>query len=128
MDARDSEPIGHGSPERLVGSDVVSKEFAMTNKHIKTLGGDHPITVVRNSSRVVVRVAGRVIADTVAAITLREASYRPVQYIPRKDVDMTFLERTNHVTHCPYKGEAAYFSVPLGRVRSSNAAGSDEAP
>ena len=68
----------------------------MSGKPIKIPGPDHPITVEHNPSRVVVKLGGRVIADTHDALTLREASYPPVQYIPRKDVDMSLLERTEH--------------------------------
>ncbi|MBN3764066.1 DUF427 domain-containing protein [Burkholderia sp. Ac-20365] len=90
-------------------------------KTVKIPGPDHPITIERNPSRVVVTVAGRVIADTREALTLREAHYPPVFYIPRKDVDMAQLERTQHSTYCPYKGDAAYFSIPSGGERSVNA-------
>ena len=69
-----------------------------------------------------VKLAGRVIADTRDALTLREASYGPVQYIPRKDIDMSLFERTAHQSYCPYKGEAAYYSVPAGGERAINAA------
>ena len=82
-------------------------------KTIKIPGPDHPITIERNAHRIVVVVAGRVVADTRAALTLREASYPPVQYIPLKDVDTALLERTDHATYCPYKGDCAYYSIPL---------------
>jgi uncharacterized protein (DUF427 family) len=68
------------------------------------------------------------VADTRNALTLREASYPPVQYIPRKDVDMTLLARTDHATHCPYKGDASYYSIPPGGARSANAVWTYEAP
>lgn len=93
----------------------------MTERPIKIPGPDHPITVTPNSRRVVVTLGGKVIADTRDAMTLREASYPPVQYIPRQDVDMALLARTDHATYCPYKGEASYFSIPLGGERSVNA-------
>ena len=88
---------------------------------VKVPGPDHPIAIERNAHRVVVKVAGRVVADTREALTLREASYPAVQYVPRKDVDMTLLERTDHVTYCPYKGDCAYYSIPVGGERSINA-------
>ncbi len=100
----------------------------MTTKTIKIPGPDHPITIERNSSRVVVTLAGKVIADTVDALTLREAQYPPVQYIPRKDVDMAALERTQHSTYCPYKGDASYYSIPAGGARSVNAIWTYEEP
>ena len=94
----------------------------------KVPGPDHPITIAANPARVVVSVAGRIIADTRAALTLREAAYPPVQYIPRRDVDMSLLDRTSHATYCPYKGDCAYYSIPLGGERSVNAVWSYEAP
>jgi uncharacterized protein (DUF427 family) len=97
-------------------------------KSIKIPGPDHPISVERNTGHVVVSVAGRVIADTREALTLREAHYAPVQYIPRKDVDMTLLVRTQRTTYCPYKGDACYFSIPLGGERSTDAVWSYETP
>jgi uncharacterized protein (DUF427 family) len=100
----------------------------MAEKTIKIPGPDHPITIAPNPSRVVVKVGGAVIADTRSALTLREASYGPVQYIPRGDVDMTKLQRTDHETYCPYKGDASYFSIPGAGERSANAVWSYEAP
>jgi uncharacterized protein (DUF427 family) len=100
----------------------------MTTKTIKTPGADHPITIEPNPARVVVSLGGRVIADTRAALTLREATYPPVQYVPRKDVDMSLLERTSHATYCPYKGDCAYYRIPLGGERSMNAVWTYEAP
>jgi uncharacterized protein (DUF427 family) len=100
----------------------------MSAKPMKVPGPDHPITVVRNPKRVVVKVAGRVIADTKHALSLREASYPAVQYIPRKDVDMTLLERTAHSSYCPFKGDASYFSIPSGGARAANAVWSYESP
>lgn len=97
-------------------------------KPIKIPGPDHPISVERNSGRVVVSVAGKVIADTRDALTLYEAHYPAVQYIPRKDVDMAQLARTDRTTYCPYKGDAAYFSIPVGGERSSDAVWTYEAP
>jgi uncharacterized protein (DUF427 family) len=69
-----------------------------------------------------------VIADTRAALTLREATYAPTQCLPRSDVDVALLERSDHVTYCPYKGECSYFSIPIGGKRSVNAVWSYEAP
>jgi uncharacterized protein (DUF427 family) len=100
----------------------------MTDKRAKVPGPDHPITIERNPARVVVVVAGRVIADTCDALTLREASYAAVQYVPRKDVDMPALERSAHATFCPYKGDCAYYSVVIDGRRSLNAVWTYEAP
>ncbi len=100
----------------------------MTNKPVKTPGPDHPIGITRNPARVVVQVAGRTIADSRNAFTLREGTYPAVQYIPRQDVDMTLLERTSHSTYCPYKGDCSYYSIPAGGERSANAVWTYEAP
>jgi uncharacterized protein (DUF427 family) len=100
----------------------------MTPKPIKIPGPDHPITIAANPLRVVVSAGGRVVADTREALTLREAGYRAVLYIPRKDVDMSLLQRTDHATYCPYKGDCAYYSIPSGGERSVNAVWTYEAP
>ena len=97
-------------------------------KPIKIPGPDHPISIERNTNRVVVSVAGRVIADTREALTLSEAHYPAVEYIPRKDVDMTLLARSDRSTYCPYKGDASYFSIPLGGKRSIDAVWTYETP
>jgi len=93
----------------------------MGTKQIKQPGPDHPITIEPNPARVVVSVAGRVIADTHNALTLREAAYDPVQYIPVEDVDMSLLQASEHVTYCPYKGDCSYYDIPLGAEKSVNA-------
>ena len=100
----------------------------MNSKPIKIPGPDHPITITPTKGRVTVTVNGKRIADSGEALTLKEAAYPPVQYIPRKDVDMTQLQRTAHQTYCPYKGECTYYSIPAGRERSVNAVWSYEAP
>jgi uncharacterized protein (DUF427 family) len=100
----------------------------MKEKLIKVPGPDHPISIERNSARVVVSVAGDVIADTCDALTLREADYSPVQYIPSEDVDLSQLERTDHATYCPYKGDCNYYSVPSGGKKSVNAVWTYENP
>ena len=102
--------------------------MAVTEKPRRIPGPDHPIVVEPSASHIVVSVAGRVIADTKEALTLREAKYPAVQYIPRKDVDMSLLVRTQHTTYCPYKGDCAYYSIPAGGDRSVNAVWSYESP
>jgi len=98
------------------------------SRPVKIPGPDHPITVTPARGRVTVIAAGRTIADTRAALILKEAAYPPVYYIPRKDVDMARLQRTTHQTYCPYKGDCAYYSIPLGGDRSVNAVWTYEAP
>ena len=99
-----------------------------TARQPKIPGPDHPITLTPNRERVLVRVGGALIADTRAALTLKEASYPPVQYIPRKDVDMNLLQRTDHSSYCPFKGDASYYSIPSGGEKSVNAVWSYENP
>ena len=100
----------------------------MSDKPVKIPGPDHPITVEKNPDRVVVKVAGQVIADSRDALSLQEASYPAVQYIPRKDVDLTQLERTDNETYCPYKGDASYFSIIPGGEKTVNAVWTYENP
>ncbi|SKC98066.1 Uncharacterized conserved protein, DUF427 family [Burkholderia sp. YR290] len=106
----------------------MSSNNTPNTRSVKVPGPDHPITIERNPSRVVVTVAGRIIADTRNALTLREAHYPPVFYVPRKDVDIALLKRTEHSTYCPYKGDAAYFSIPSGGERAINAIWTYESP
>jgi uncharacterized protein (DUF427 family) len=100
----------------------------MKEKQVKLPGPEHPISIRRNAARVVVSVAGRVVADTRNALTLREAEYPAVQYIPNEDVDFSQLERTKHITYCPYKGNCNYYSLPAGGKKSVNAVWSYEDP
>ncbi|URK87362.1 DUF427 domain-containing protein [Rhizobium sp. RCAM05350] len=100
----------------------------MPAKPMKIPGPDHPITVTPNPGRVVVRLGGRIVADTRNALTLREASYPAVQYIPRADVAMALLQPTDHATYCPYKGDCCYFSVISGGGLLENAVWSYQAP
>jgi uncharacterized protein (DUF427 family) len=104
------------------------EQAAMADRQVKQPGPDHAITIEPNPARVVVSLAGRVIADTRSALTLREAGYQPVQYIPFSDVDVSLLEATDNVTYCPYKGDASYYSVPIGGMKSVNAVWTYEAP
>jgi uncharacterized protein (DUF427 family) len=107
---------------------IMAERAELKPKPVKIPGPDHPITIDHNAGKVVVKVAGRVVADTVDALMLHEANYPPVLYIPRKDVDMTLLKRTEHATYCPYKGDCAYYSIPAGGERSNNAVWTYEAP
>jgi uncharacterized protein (DUF427 family) len=100
----------------------------MTTKTIRIPGPDHPITITPNAARIVVKVDGKVVADSRAALTLQEAAYPPVLYLPRADVDMTQLERTAHATYCPYKGDCAYYSISAGGERTVNAVWTYEQP
>lgn len=100
----------------------------MSERQIKVPGPDHPITITPTAGRVVVSVGGRMLADTAEALTFQEAGYRPVQYVPRADVDMARLERGPQATWCPYKGDCAYFSIPEAGARGEAAVWTYEAP
>jgi uncharacterized protein (DUF427 family) len=100
----------------------------MKERQVKLPGPDHPISIQHTPARVVVSVAGRVVADTCKALTLREAGYPPVQYIPVDDVDVSQLDRTDYVTYCPYKGYCNYYSVLAGGNKSVTAVWSYEDP
>lgn len=95
---------------------------------MKVPGPDHPITITQSGNRVRVAFAGRVIADTTRALTLKEAHYKPVFYIPRADTNMSLLTPTTHSTHCPYKGDANYFSIVVDGHTAENAVWSYEHP
>lgn len=90
----------------------------MSDRAIRVPGPGHPIVIEPASGRITVRAAGKVIADTRRALVLREASYPPVFYVPRDDADMTLLERSDHASWCPYKGEASYYSVRGGAANA----------
>jgi uncharacterized protein (DUF427 family) len=90
-------------------------------KVVKQPGPDHPISIAPNGKRVRVTFAGRVVADTTRALTLQETTYKPAHYIPREDADMSLFERTAHQTYCPYKGDAAYYSIKVGDKTAENA-------
>jgi len=97
-------------------------------KPVKLPGPDHPITIAAHPAHVVVTAGGKVVADTRDALALQEASYPAVLYIPRDDVDLAQLERTGHATYCPYKGDAAYYSILGAGERGTNAVWTYEAP
>jgi uncharacterized protein (DUF427 family) len=100
----------------------------MSSRPILLPGPDHPIAIERNPRRVQVRAGDTLIADTFSALTLREANYPPVQYIPRDGVDMTQLRRSDHASYCPYKGDAAYFHVVVLGDKGANAVWTYEHP
>ena len=95
---------------------------------MKLPGPDHPIAITPNPKRVRVSVGGVVIADTTHALSLKEASYPAVQYIPRADANMAVLSRTDRTTHCPYKGNASYYSIKADGLTLENAIWTYETP
>ncbi len=93
-----------------------------------TPGHPHAITIEPNPNRVQVTFNGTIIADTGRALVLREGPLPPAQYIPREDVKMSFLRPTSHSTHCPFKGDASYFTVSVDGRTAENAVWTYKAP
>ena len=89
---------------------------------------NHPITCSREAGRVEVLFEGHEIADSADVLLLQEADYAPVRYFPRSDVAMAFLQKTDKVTHCPYKGDATYYTIVRDRRIIENAVWSYETP
>ena len=95
---------------------------------MKLPGPDHPITITQNPRRVRVTAGDIVIAESTKALTLKEAKYPAVQYLPREDANMALLERTDRTTHCPYKGDASYYSIKVDGKTLDNAIWTYETP
>jgi uncharacterized protein (DUF427 family) len=102
--------------------------MVLSNRQVLQPHPGHPITVEPAKGRVVVTVAGKKVADSRNALALREAEYPVAHYIPLADVDQSLIEKTEHTTWCPYKGEASYHSISHGGARSKNAIWTYEAP
>jgi uncharacterized protein (DUF427 family) len=92
---------------------VASTKGRAVTKQIKVPDVDHPITIDADTVRVVARVGDTVIADTSAALTLREAGYPPVHYVPLHDVVPGTLRASTSHSYCPYKGDASYYDIVL---------------
>jgi len=95
---------------------------------MKVPGPDHPITIKLSPKRVQVTFSGHLIADTRGALALKEANYPVVFYIPREDVETAVLARTAHTSHCPYKGDASYYTLSRDGQVVENAVWSYEDP
>jgi len=95
---------------------------------MKVPGPDHPITITPNPNQIRVSAGEMVVAETGRALTLKEASYPPVQYIPREAANMSLLTRTTHTTYCPYKGDANYYSITVDGRTLENAIWTYEQP
>lgn len=78
---------------------------------MKTPDTNHSLSFSHTPLRIRALYQGHVIADSSAAVRLKETGYKPVWYFPREDVAMAFLAPTARRTTCPYKGQARYYSV-----------------
>ncbi len=95
---------------------------------MKLPGPDHPISVVPAGRRMRARIGPHVIANTAAAMELTEATYPAVIYFPRADVETGFLSKTDRTSHCPYKGDASYYSILIDGEVLENVVWSYESP
>ena len=95
---------------------------------MKTPSTDHPITITPAPHRWRANYQGHVIADSDDALILQEGAYPPVVYFPREDVAMEYMARTERSTHCPYKGDASYYTVLLNGHIAENAVWTYEEP
>jgi len=95
---------------------------------MKVPGPDHPISIMPSGKHIRVTAGELVIADTTGAVTLKEATYPEVFYIPRADANMDAMTRTERVTHCPYKGDANYYSIKTADKVLDNAIWTYETP
>lgn len=98
------------------------------SKNVRIPGPDHPIAITPLAKRVTVSIGDTVIAASRHALSLKEADYPAVLYIPRADAHMELLVRSQHTTHCPYKGDCNYFSIPSAGARGENAVWTYEHP
>lgn len=88
----------------------------------------HTVTTEPCNKRIRVEFNGEIIADSTKAMYLFESRLTPVYYIPLDDVRDDVLVRTEHSTHCPYKGDAVYWDVVVGERRADNAVWAYPAP
>src|SRR5260221_9057073 len=95
---------------------------------MKLPGPDHPTPITSNPKRARVSADGVDIAETTHALTLKEATYPAVQYMPRSDANMALLARTERTTHCPYNGDANYFSIDANGKTLKNSIWTYETP
>ena len=95
---------------------------------MKIPGPDHPISITPGKRRWRVAYDNHVIADSGDALVLQEASYPPVVYFPREDVSMDYFSKTERSTHCPYKGDASYYTILMDGRFAENAVWSYEEP
>jgi len=89
---------------------------------------DHRVDLEPNPNRVRVTLDGELLADSARTVVVRESSYAPVVYFPRDDVRSDLLERTDHESFCPFKGEASYWTIRTPERCLENSVWSYEEP
>ena len=94
----------------------------------ETTASEHRIDIETGVRRVRVEFDGTTVADSTSALTLLETGKPPRYYLPRADVRLDLLVPTEKVTHCPYKGDAEYWSVRTGEALHENVAWSYPTP
>lgn len=93
-----------------------------------TLDPAHTITLNVHAGSTRVIWNGAVIAESDKAVELHERKHDPVFYFPQDSVRLDLLERTDHATHCPYKGDASYWSLNSRETSAENAVWAYESP
>ena len=88
----------------------------------------HRILFAPDARRLRAQIAGHTVLDTTRAHLLHETGIRPVAYVPLEDFDAEVLERTDTTTHCPFKGDASYWSVRVGDELREDAVWAYEEP
>ena len=88
----------------------------------------HAIVIEKSPNRVIITFNGKCIADSQKALVLCEGKLPPVLYLPREDVDMTLLRRTDHSTQCPFKGDAVYYTIKAEGEIAQDAVWTYESP
>lgn len=86
------------------------------------------ITIRKADGTWTVRAGGAILAESRNALELTEGDYPAVIYFPREDIAMAFLDESEQTSHCPFKGDAQYFSIETKSQTIENAAWSYEAP
>ncbi len=89
---------------------------------------DYALTMEPAGKLVRVIFAGEIIATSDRAVVMHEGQYDPVYYVPSEDVRLDMLRRSDHSTHCPFKGDASYWSIEVGGSNVKNAVWSYENP
>ena len=89
---------------------------------------EHKIHVEIGQERITAVFKGKTIAESDRALVLHESRHDAVYYFPRDAVQMGYLERTDHHTYCPFKGEASYWTLRVDGRSSENAVWSYEDP